>query len=64
MTISTKKSVHLVCSIHGADKESVNYRYISVYRPFMSVSIIEYGAVDNRYMSIIGRLRYITSKKN
>ena len=42
-----KKRIHSICSIHGADKESVNSRYISVYCPFMSVSIVEHGAVNN-----------------
>ena len=44
-----------VASILGADKESVNSGYISIYHPFMTVSIIEHSAVDNRYVSIIGR---------
>ena len=41
------------------DKESVLSLYISVCHTFMSVSIIEHGAVDNRYMSIIGMLWYV-----
>ena len=43
--------LHTICGIHTADKESVNSRYISVYRPFMSVLVSIIGTV----LSIIAK---------
>ena len=59
MTISIKKNASTIDLLYPWREQRISKsRYISVYRPFMSLSIIEHGAVDNRYMSIIGWLCY------